>query len=108
MSTIGQYIAERRKALGLRQEDLAERLKTYGAYRAATTIANWEADRQAVPLEMIDVLSLALEERSPVALYDMAGVLTKLPGHEIIKALDGLSMEDVERVERMILAFVGK
>lgn len=106
--TLGQYIAARRKALNMRQEDLSNKLKQLGAYRAPTTIANWEADRQIVPAEMLDALALALEEPSPVHLYDLAGILCKLPGRDIIKILDRLPPEDIERITRLILAYVAK
>lgn len=36
---LGQYIAKRRKRIGLTQEELAKRLEDFGNYRAASTIA---------------------------------------------------------------------
>jgi transcriptional regulator with XRE-family HTH domain len=103
--TLSEYIASRRNELRLEQKEVSERLKRLGVDRAPTTVANWESGRQVVPLELIPALARALEE-SPVTLYDYAGLLSELPGSEIIKLLDGLSDQDVAKLERMIRAFV--
>ena len=106
--TLGQYIAKRRKRIGLTQEDLAKRLQAYGEYRAASTIAGWETDKQPVPIDFLDTLARALEESSPVQLYKLAGVLAKLPGAALIEMLDGLPLKDVQMVERLARAYLQK
>ena len=106
-TTLGRYIAERRRTLRLEQKEVSERLGQAGMYRAPTTVANWESDRQTVPPELIPALAKALEV-SPVRLYELAGVLAELPGSEIIKLLDGLPQEEIDRVERMLRAYLEK
>ena len=106
MTTLGQYIAKRRGYLQLTQEDLAARLGKLGLPRAATTIANWEADRSPVPVELLNSLAEALEEPSPVTLYDLAGILDKIPGGDIVRLLRDVPIDDVRRVERMIRAYL--
>lgn len=103
--TLGDYIAARRTQLRLKQEEVSDRLKKQGVDRAATTIANWEGNRQAVPMELIPAIAKALED-SPVRLYELAGVLSELPGREIVKLLIGLPDEDVARIERMVRAYL--
>lgn len=105
---LGQYIAKRRKRIGLTQEELAKRLDDYGEYRAASTIAGWETGKQPVPMEFLDILARALEESSPVQLYKHAGVLAKLPAAALIEMLDGLPLEDVKMVERLARAYLEK
>lgn len=105
--TLGRYIADRRRALRLEQKEISQRLERLGSFRAPTTVANWENDRQTVPPEMIPALAKALE-MSPVRLYELAGFLAELPGSEIIKLLDGLPQEEIERVERMLRAYLEK
>jgi len=106
MNELGNYIAVRRKDLRLTQEEVAERMRSHGVDRAATTLANWEAGRQVIPLEVIPALAEALEEKSPAKLYDYAGILAGIPGSRIVKLLDGQSPEVIDRVERMIAALL--
>lgn len=108
---LGQYIAKRRKRIGLTQEELAKRLEDFGNYRAASTIAGWETGKQDVPVEYLQLLARALEEPSPVQLYKLAGVLAQLPGSALIEMLDGASLEDVQMIEelaRVVLEKKGK
>jgi transcriptional regulator with XRE-family HTH domain len=102
--TLGQYIAARRRTLRLKQEEVTERLREYGVDRATSTLANWEADRQSVPVDLLPALAGALEV-SVVMLYERAGILAHLPGSEIVKLLDGKPPEVAERVARMIAAY---
>lgn len=107
--TLGQYIAKRRKRIGLTQEELAKRLEGYGQYRAASTIAGWETDKQPVPLEFLDTLATALEENSPIKLYKKAGILAKLGEiGTLVEALDGLPSQDVRMVIRLARAYLEK
>ena len=105
-TTLGRYIAERRRTLRLEQKDISRRLKDYGVERATTTVAGWE-NGQNVPSDLIPALAKALEV-SPVRLYELAGVLAELPGSEIIKLLDGLPQKEIDRVERMLRAYLEK
>jgi len=100
--TLGQYIAKRRRALRLTQQMVSERLHERGVDRSAQTVAHWENDRQDVPNDILPHLSIVLEEKSPIRLYELAGILKNLPGAEIVKLLDGAPAEDVERIKRMI------
>lgn len=104
MTELGTYIGERRRRLRLTQKEVSERLRSQGIDRDATTIANWETGRQEVPMELIPIIAKALED-SPVRLYELAGVLAQLPGSEIVKLLDGRSIEDVARIERLIRSY---
>jgi transcriptional regulator with XRE-family HTH domain len=106
MNELGTYIADKRNALRLTQKEVVERMRLRGVNRDATTLANWEAGRQVVPLEVLPVLAEALEENSPTKLYDYAGILSTIPGSGIVRLLDGQSPETVERVERMIAALL--
>lgn len=103
---LGEFIAHRRKELRLTQEEVVERMRSYGVDRASPTLGNWEAGRQAIPLEVLPALAQALELSSPVKLYDLAGVLANLPGGEIIKLFDGMSDSEIRRWARMIQAFL--
>lgn len=104
--TLGDFIATRRRELRLEQKDISRRLKSYGVDRATTTIAGWEQGGN-VPPDLIPALAKALE-MSPVKLYELAGFLAELPGSEIVKLLDGLPPEEIERVERMLRAYLEK
>ena len=99
---LGRYIAESRNKLHLTQKEAAERVN-----RAESTIANWETGHQKVPPEMFPALAQALG-MSLVKLYELAGMLAELPGSEIIKLLDGLPQEEIDRVERMLRAYLEK
>lgn len=99
--TLGQYIVRKRKSVGMTQEDLAARLKQLNEYRAASTIANWETDKQAVPLELLAVLAQALNEPSPTKLYALAGILDKIPGGGIALMLYDEPQETVQLIERL-------
>lgn len=106
MNDLGTYIAKRRNDLRLTQKEVVERMRKRGVMRDATTLANWEAGRQIVPLEILPILAEALEEKSPAKLYDYAGILASIPGSSIVRLLDGQPVETVERVERMIAALL--
>lgn len=106
MVTTGAYIAARRMKLRLTQEELSERLKGYGVDRAASTLANWEADRGSIPIEIIPALAKALEEPSPVTLYELTRVLENIPGNTIVKLLDGKSPTQIETAERIVRAYL--
>jgi transcriptional regulator with XRE-family HTH domain len=104
--TLGEYIAKRRKRIGLTQDDLAQRLKERGQYRATSTISEWEHDERPVPVDLFEVLSEALEERSPVRLFEAAGLLTKLPGAEIVKMLDDVPTEHLRVIHSLIKTYI--
>ena len=55
----GDYIRECRIAAGLTQKQLGEACG-YEGRSAATTIQNWEADKQPVPLDRLRRLAAAL------------------------------------------------
>lgn len=101
LMSIGDYIRKRRKSLGLTQDDFAQRLK-----RTAPTVSQWETEAEPVPMDMLDEIARALEEPTPVRLYELAGILARLPGHKIITLLDGMSLEEVKRFEAMVEAMV--
>lgn len=106
MNELGTYIASRRNELRLTQKEVVERMRQRGLNRDATTLANWEAGRQIIPLEFLPILAEALEENSPAKLYDYAGILSSIPGSGIVRLLDGKPVETIERVERMIAALL--
>lgn len=106
MIPLNEYITKKRKTLRLTQEEVAERLREYGVDRATPTLANWETGRQPIPIEVLPALAAALEETSPVQLYELAGILSNLPGAEIVKLLDGKSEAEIKRFRRMIEAFL--
>ncbi len=99
---LGRYIAESRNKLRLTQKEVAEKVN-----RAESTVANWESGHQKVPPDMLPALAKALQI-STVRLYELAGVLAELPGSEIVKLLDGLPQEEIDRVERMLRAYLEK
>lgn len=101
---LGDYIANRRKQLRLTQQEVADRLESYGVARTASAIATWETGKQSVPLEIIPELAKALET-SLVDLYSAAGVLDDLPGARIIKIMDKLSDRSRANITRMIEAY---
>lgn len=105
MQSLGSYISARRNTLRLTQEEVSERLRSYGIERTAPTIAKWETDKQPVPIELIPALAKALED-SPVRLYELAGVLAELPQAEILKLLDGLPKSELARIERMLRGYL--
>lgn len=107
VNKLGKYVADRRTKLRLTQEEVVERLRQQGIDRASSTLANWEAGRQTIPIEYIPELAEALED-SAVNLYDNAGILDKLPGSQIIKLLDGLSDDELARVEKVLRAMIDK
>lgn len=45
--TFGEYLAKRRKALRLTQQEVSERLHDKGVDRSPQTVAHWENDRAA-------------------------------------------------------------
>ena len=102
--TLGDYIANRRRALRLTQQEISERLHGYGVERSASAIANWETGKQSVPVEILPALANSLEI-SIVLLYAKAGILANLPGAEVVKLMDKLSESDRIKITRMIQAF---
>lgn len=98
----GKYIAQRRKRIGLTQEGFAKLMD-----RAPSTVAGWEVSG-VVPLELIPKISKVLEDKSPVKLYEAAGVLANLPAAELIKELDGASPEDIHTVLKLARALLQK
>lgn len=102
---LSAHVGSRRRQLRLTQEEVSERLRQRGVERAASTIAHWEAGRQAIPLEILPDLAAALEEEV-VVLYELAGILDRIPGGEIAKLLKGAKEEDIETVERLVKALL--
>lgn len=89
-TSLGDYIASRRRALRLTQAEISERLMSYGVDRSASAIANWETGKQVIPIEILPALAGALEEKSVVKLYALAGVLANLPGADTASFLGAL------------------
>lgn len=102
---LGRYIAQRREELHLTQEELAKRLRLYGLERSSTSVAKWEAGG-TVPVEILGIIAQALEEPSPIRLYELAGILDDVPGSEIVKMLYDVPTEDLRRIERLIRAYL--
>lgn len=96
---LGDYIRKRRKSKGMTQEDFASKVK-----RTSSTVSQWENEIEPIPLEMLDEIARALEEPTPIRIYELAGILAKLPGHRIVKLMDGMSPEQVKRFEAMVEA----
>lgn len=102
--TLGDYIANRRRALRLTQQEISERLHSHGIDRSASAIANWETGKQSVPVDILPALASALEI-SIVLLYAKAGILANLPGAEVVKLMDKLSESERVKITRMIQAY---
>jgi transcriptional regulator with XRE-family HTH domain len=60
--TVGTYIVERRKALGLSQGDLAEALRV-----TRTLVSRWETDKQRPSADHLDGLARVLEDDGKLA-----------------------------------------
>lgn len=102
--TFGAYLAKKRKAIGMTQEELSAALEHRGLGRAASTVSNWEADRQLPPPDAIKAIAEILNESSPAQLFSLAGLLDNIPGKEIVLLLDGHDAADIETAERLIRA----
>lgn len=107
-TSLGDYIASRRRALRLTQAEISERLMSYGVDRSASAIANWETGKQVIPIEILPALAGALEEKSVVKLYAFAGVLANLPGADIVRLMDRLTDDERIRITRMIEAYANE
>ena len=69
--TVGTYIVERRKALGLSQGDLAEALRV-----TRTLVSRWETDKQRPGADHLDELARVLDDDgqlASLARYDDGG-----------------------------------
>jgi transcriptional regulator with XRE-family HTH domain len=103
---VGRFIADKRKALHITQEELAQRLADLGVPRKSSTIASWETGQYPPPRELYEILARALEEPSAAVFYELAGVLAELPGGKIVQMLRNASQKDIDRVERMVDAYM--
>lgn len=101
MTDLGDYIQKRRKKLGLKQQELAERVN-----RSKSLISEWETGNQEVPMELIEPLAKALEEKSPLTLFDLAGHLKDVPGLDIVKDLEHLTPDQLRVARAMLRAMV--
>lgn len=101
MTDLGDYIQQRRKKLGLKQYELAQRVN-----RSASLVSEWETGNQDVPMELIEPLAKALEEKSPIALYEMAGHLKDVPGLDIVKSMEHFTPEQLRVARAMLRAMV--
>lgn len=101
MTDLGDYIQKRRKKLGIRQYELAQRIN-----RSASLVSEWETGNQDVPLDLIEPLAAALEERSPLTLYELAGLLKDLPGRDIVKMLENMTPDQLRIARNMLRAMV--
>lgn len=101
MTDLGDYIQQRRKKLGLKQYELAQRVN-----RSASLVSEWETGNQDVPLDLIEPLATALEERSPLTLYELAGLLKDLPGRDIVKLLENMTPDQLHIARNMLRAMV--
>jgi transcriptional regulator with XRE-family HTH domain len=69
-----RYIATQLERKRISQRELADKLG-----RDPSSVSNWIHGRQPIPLDMLDDIAAAIEERSPIKLYKMAGLFSKLP-----------------------------
>jgi len=102
--TLGEYIADQRRHLRLTQQEISERLQSYGVNRTSSAVATWETGKQSIPVDILPALAQALEV-SVVQLYIKAGLLDGLPGAEVVKLMDKLGERDRIKITRMIEAF---
>lgn len=101
MTDLGDYIQKRRKKLGLKQHELGYRVD-----RSKSLISEWETGKQEVPMELIEPLAKALEEKSPLTLYELAGHLKDVPGLDIVKTLEHFTPEQLRVARAMLRAMV--
>lgn len=101
MTDLGDYIQKRRKKLGLKQHELAERVE-----RSKSLISEWETGKQEVPMELIEPLAKALEERSPLTLFELAGHLKDVPGLDIVKDMEHFTPDQLRVARAMLRAMV--
>jgi transcriptional regulator with XRE-family HTH domain len=95
------YIATQLERKRLSQKELADKLG-----RDPSTISNWIHGRQPIPLDMLTEIAEALEEDNPVILYELAGLLAKLPGKELVKLVQDLPLEHLRVIEQIVRAYV--
>ena len=104
--TLGSYIKDRRKALRMTQEDLADKLASLGVQRGASIISQWENDHSQPPFEVISKLADALEESSPNRLLSLGGYLESVKGNNIIDLLYGQSDDVIDMVSQVIRVII--
>ena len=104
MSSIGEYLALKRTQKRMTQQEVSDALKDRGIIRSASTVANWEAGRQTIGIEiyesLAEILSVDLLE-----MYEVAGMLKNLPGADIFKVVNRMSESDRERIRRIVFAY---
>lgn len=97
------YIKDRLDAKRIQQKEFAEKLD-----RDPATINNWIKGRQPIPLEMIEVIATALEEKSPLKMYKMAGIFVNHPAASLIEELDDATDDEISLVKRLMRALLDK
>lgn len=104
MITIGEYLAQKRAEKRMTQQEISDALNQRGIIRSASTIANWEAGRQTVGIELYEALA-EIMGIDLLEMYEHAGLLKSLPGAEIFKLVNRMSEADRQRILRLVLAY---
>lgn len=97
------YIKERLNAKRIQQKEFAEKLD-----RDPATINNWIKGRQPIPLDMIEVIANALEEKSPLPMYKMAGIFVNHPAASLIDELADATDDEIDLVKRLTRTLLNK
>lgn len=99
------YIAERLKTRRIQQVELAAKLK-----RDPATVNNWIKGRQPIPLDMLGDIAYAIEERSPIKIFRLAGLFAGLPdgADRLIDMMGDATPDEISTMERLAEALIRK
>lgn len=97
------YIATQLERKRLSQKELADKLD-----RDPSTVSNWIHGRQPIPLDMIQVIATALEERNPLKMYKMAGIFVNHPAESLIEELADATDDEISLVKKLMRALLDK
>lgn len=100
-----RYIATQLERKRISQRELADKLG-----RDPSSVSNWIHGRQPIPLDMLDDIADAIEERTPIKIYRLAGLFSRLPNgaDRLISLMETASNEELDLMLRLSEALVRK
>lgn len=95
------YIATQLERKRLSQRELADKLD-----RDPSTVSNWIHGRQPIPLDMIEIIANALEEKNPLRMYKLAGIFSNHPAESLIEELSDATDAEISLVKKLMRALL--
>ena len=100
-----QYIATKMEQRGITQKAVASKVD-----KDQSTVSNWLNGVYDIPLDELPNIAEAIQEKTPIKLYSIAGLFAALPdsARRLIDMMHDATPDEIDVMERLAEALIRK